>query len=207
MRRNVAKKPQTRIQKEKTAQIFSAALTVFSAQGFRGATLDQIAQEAGMSKPNLLYYFDSKEAVHIALLENLLKTWLDPLRELNDDGEPLQNILDYVKRKLAMSRDFPSESRLYANEILRGAPHLQHFLSGELKELVDDKTALIKRWIKAGKIRDIDPVHLIFSIWSLTQHYADFDTQVQAVLGNENDPYPDAEAYLLNLFSRMLQVE
>jgi len=206
MQQKANTKAQTRIQKEKTAQIFTAALSVFSAQGFRGATLDQIALQAGMSKPNLLYYFDSKEAIHTALLENLIQTWLDPLRELNDDGDPLNNILDYVRRKLAMSRDYPLESRLFANEILQGAPHIHHFLSSELKQLVDDKTALIQRWVRAGKIRDVDPVHLIFSIWSLTQHYADFDAQVHAVLGDDNDPYPEAEDYLVTLFSRMLKV-
>ena len=206
MQQKVNTKSQTRIQREKTAQIFSAALSVFSAQGFRGATLDQIALQAGMSKPNLLYYFNSKEAIYTALLENLLQTWLDPLRELNDDGEPLKSILDYVRRKLAMSRDYPLESRLFANEILQGAPRIHCFLSGELKQLVDDKAALIQRWVRTGKIRDIDPVHLIFSIWSLTQHYADFDAQVHAVLGDNNDPYPDAEDYLVTLFSRMLKV-
>ena len=206
MQQKVNTKSQTRIQREKTAQIFSAALSVFSAQGFRGATLDQIALQAGMSKPNLLYYFDSKEAIYTALLENLIQTWLDPLRELNDDGEPLTSILDYVRRKLAMSRDYPLESRLFANEILQGAPRIHRFLSGELKQLVDDKAALIQRWVRAGKIREVDPVHLIFSIWSLTQHYADFDAQVHAVLGDNNDPYPDAEDYLVTLFSRMLKV-
>jgi len=206
MEQKVNAKAQTRIQREKTAQILDAALSVFSAQGFRGTTLDQIALQAGMSKPNLLYYFNSKEAIHTALLENLIQTWLDPLRELDDDGEPLDNILDYVRRKLAMSRDYPLESRLFANEILQGAPRIHHFLSSELKQLVDDKTALIQQWVRAGKIRDVDPVHLIFSIWSLTQHYADFDAQVHAVLGDDNDPYPDAEAFLVTLFSRMLKV-
>jgi len=126
MQQKANTKSQTRIQREKTAQIFSAALSVFSAQGFRGATLDQIALQAGMSKPNLLYYFNSKEAIYTALLENLIQTWLDPLRELNDDVEPLTSILDYVRRKLAMSRDYPLESRLFANEILQGAPRIHH---------------------------------------------------------------------------------
>ncbi len=206
MRQEANGKAQTRIQKEKTARIHTAALSVFAAQGFRGATLDAIALEAGMSKPNLLYYFESKEAIHTALIDKLMQTWLDPLRELNDEGEPLDNILNYVKRKLQMSRDYPRESRLFANEILQGATRIQHLLSGELKQLVNEKSKLIQRWVMTGKIRDVDPVHLIFSIWSLTQHYADFDAQIQAVVGADTDPYPDAEAYLTTLFSRMLQV-
>jgi TetR/AcrR family transcriptional regulator len=195
----------TRIQRKNTAAILNAALDVFSAQGFRGATVDEIANAAGLSKPNLLYYFPTKEAMHAALLDGLMETWLDPLRALDEAGEPLEEILGYVRRKLEMSRDFPRESRLFANEIIQGAPRIGPALSGELKDLVDQKAAVIRRWIAAGRIAEADPHHLIFSIWSLTQHYADFDVQVHSVLGGpEVDPYPAAQAYLETLFTRML---
>ena len=89
--------------------------------------------------------------------------------------------------------------------IIQGAPRIGPALSGELKTLVDEKAALIRRWIADGKIAEVNPHHLIFSIWALTQHYADFDVQVHAVLGGpEIDPYPEAQRYLETLFSRML---
>ncbi|MGB8621434.1 MAG: TetR family transcriptional regulator C-terminal domain-containing protein [Paracoccaceae bacterium] len=198
---------QTRIQQRNTAAILEAALEVFSQHGFRGSTLDQIAQAADLSKPNLLYYFPSKEAIHATLLEGLLDTWLDPLRALDAGGEPLPEILAYVRRKLQMSRDFPRESRLFANEIVQGAPRIMGAIEGELKTLVDEKTAIIRGWIADGRIADVHPYHLIFSIWSLTQHYADFDVQVRAVLGDEGkNPYPEAERYLETLFTRLLTV-
>lgn len=198
---------QTRIQQRNTAAILEAALEVFSQHGFRGSTLDQIAQAADLSKPNLLYYFPSKEAIHATLLEGLLDTWLDPLRALDAGGEPLPEILAYVRRKLQMSRDFPRESRLFANEIVQGAPRIMGAIEGELKTLVDEKTAIIRGWIAEGRIADVHPYHLIFSIWSLTQHYADFDVQVRSVLGDEGkDPYPEAERYLETLFTRLLTV-
>lgn len=198
-------RPATRIQLKNRATILEAALNVFSAQGFRGATVDQIASAAGLSKPNLLYYFPSKEDMHSVLLAQLLDTWLDPLRALDPDGEPLDEILAYVQRKLQMSRDYPRESRLFANEIIQGAPRISSALSGELKELVDAKSLVIENWIKQGRIAQVSPHHLIFSIWSLTQHYADFDVQVRAVLGKgAHDPYPDAAHYLETLFTKML---
>jgi TetR/AcrR family transcriptional regulator len=195
----------TRIQQKNRAAILEAALDVFSAHGFRGATVDQIAAAAGLSKPNLLYYFPSKEAIHVTLLDGLLDTWLDPLRALDEDGEPLDEILAYVRRKLEMSRDYPRESRLFANEILQGAPRIQPELTGLLKDLVDEKASVIDHWIAQGRIAPANPYHLIFSIWSLTQHYADFDVQVRAVLaGHEQDPFPQAQAYLETLFTRLL---
>ncbi|MBN2906980.1 MAG: TetR family transcriptional regulator C-terminal domain-containing protein [Rhodobacteraceae bacterium] len=198
-------RPRTRIQRRNRETILDAALGVFSQYGFRGATLDQIATAAGLSKPNLLYYFPSKEAIHVALLSGLMDTWLDPLRALDANGAPLDEILAYVRRKLLMSRDFPRESRLFANEIIQGAPRIRPALEGELKTLVDEKAALIAGWSAAGRIAPVDPYHLIFSIWALTQHYADFDVQVRAVLGRDrDDPFDEAERYLTSLFTRLL---
>lgn len=196
--------PRSRIQQRNRETILDAALDVFSQFGFRGATLDQIAEAAGLSKPNLLYYFPSKEAIHAELLENLLDAWLQPLRDLDPEGEPMDELLRYVRRKLAMSRDMPRESRLFANEMLQGAPRLGENLSGPLRALVDDKAAVLQRWMDAGRIASVPPHHLVFSIWALTQHYADFDIQVRAVLGPEHDPFAEAGAFLDTLFLRLL---
>ncbi len=196
-------RPTSRIQKRNRAIILEAGLDVFSTHGFRGATLDQIAAAAGMSKPNLLYYFPSKEAIHVALLTGLLDTWLAPLRALDANGDPLDELLAYVQRKLQMSRDLPRESRLFANEIVQGAPRFHAALTGELKQLVDDKVGVIEGWIAAGRIARVHPYHLIFSIWSLTQHYADFDIQVRSVLGDE-DPYQSAPGFIDTLYRRLL---
>ncbi|MDD8024013.1 MAG: TetR family transcriptional regulator C-terminal domain-containing protein, partial [Paracoccaceae bacterium] len=136
-------RPQTRIQRRNTEAILEAALDVFSAQGFRGATLDQIAEVAGLSKPNLLYYFPSKEAIHAELIAGLLKVWLDPLRALDAGGDPVAEILGYVRRKLELSRDFPRESRLFANEILQGAPRMRAAIEGELADLVAQKAQVL----------------------------------------------------------------
>ncbi len=198
------KKPLTRIQEKNTAAILEAALDVFSAQGFRGATLDQIADAAGLSKPNLLYYFPSKDAVHAALLGQLLKTWLDPLRAIDPAGDPMTELMGYVRHKLQLSRDFPRESRLFANEILQGAPRIMAAIEGDMKTLVDEKAALLTTWMDQGRIAQLAPHHLIFSIWSLTQHYADFDVQVRAVLGEGHDPFAEAGAFLDTLFTRLL---
>ncbi len=199
----------TRIQEEKEEVILEAALDVFSMHGFKGATIDQIAEVAGMSKPNLLYYFRTKEAMHRALIDRVLDTWLDPLREFDADGNPEIEIKSYIRRKLEMARDFPRESRLFANEILRGAPSIVEELD-DLRKLVDEKVEVIRAWVKAGKIGRCDPYHLIFSIWATTQHYADFDVQVKAVLGptrSGEGRFEDAARFLEQLYMNGLQVK
>ncbi len=197
-------KQQTRIQAKNREAILGAALAVFSTAGFSGATLDQIAENAGLSKPNLLYYFASKEAIYAALLTQLLATWLDPLRTMNPLGDPVTEIMGYVERKLELARDYPRESRLFATEIIQGAPRLREVIATELYELVAEKSAVLADWMESGRITRLDPVHLIFSIWALTQHYADFDVQVRAVLGEHIDPFAGAHGFLKILFTRLL---
>ena len=206
MTRAASRQNPTRIQREKTEAILAAALDVFSAQGFRGATLDQIAEAAGISKPNLLYYFASKEAIHRMLLERLLDTWLAPLRQLDPAGDPVEEIGAYIRRKLEMARDYPRESRLFAGEILLGAPHIADVLSGTLKDLVDAKARIIGAWAEAGRIAPVDPHHLIVTIWAVTQHYADFAAQLDALLGpDDTGRFRDAKSFLTGLFCRGLR--
>ena len=173
----------TRIQEENEGRIIDAALEVFSTWGYRGATVDQIAAAADMTKPNLLYYFRRKEDIYLAVLNRTHEMWLEPLEHLDPGGDPATEIAAYIDRKLEMSRDNPKASRLFAIEIIQGAPILGPVLRGRLKTLVDQKAAVIRAWIAAGKLAPVDPHHLIFMIWATTQHYADFETQIRAVLG------------------------
>jgi TetR/AcrR family transcriptional regulator len=195
------KKP-SRIQLRNRRRILDAALDVFSQHGFRGTTLDQIASEAGLSKPNILYYFAAKEEIHVTLLNQLMETWLDPLIEMDSDGEPLDEILNYVQRKLDMAHELPRESRLFANEILQGAPRMAPHLKSDLLPLVEEKCAVIQNWMDAGKLAQTDPRHLMFSIWSTTQHYADFEAQLNVL--STGDTYGEAQTYLRQLFTSLL---
>ena len=200
------KKPLSRIQKQNRAAILDAALDVFSSHGFRGATLDLIAKKAGLSKPNILYYFNSKEEIHLSLLEGLLAKWLEPLRQISSEGDPIDEITSYVQRKLEMSREFPRESRLFAIEILGGAKHLCEHIRTDLKKLVEVKAELIDSWVVAGKIAQVDSKHLIFSIWATTQHYADFDSQIKLILKPEElGSNSTASQHLIKMFSKLLE--
>jgi TetR/AcrR family transcriptional regulator len=177
----------TRIQGINRRLILDAALEVFSAYGFRGSTVDQIAEKAGMSKPNLLYYFPRKQNIYVTVLEDTLATWLEPFEHINPDGDPLEELRRYIAVKLEMSAKKPEASRLFANEILHGAPAISDFLKGHLKQLVDEKAAVIHRWIAEKRLASVDPYHLIFTIWAVTQHYSDFSVQVGAVLGRRSE--------------------
>ena len=176
-------KPRQRNALKKRDRILSAALDVFSVYGLHGASMDQIAAVADVSKANLFYYSKSKEHLYLSVLESLLDDWLEPLTLFSIEQEPAQALRHYVRTKLEIARDHPAESRLFCMEIVQGAPLLNKTLSTSLRNLVKDKSTVIQHWIDSGKIRSVSPVHLIFSIWATTQHYSDFSAQVEAVTG------------------------
>lgn len=173
----------TRITVENEEKIIDAAQSVIAEYGFHGATVDRVAEKAGMSKPNLHYYFKTKTDLYKAVLRRTLDIWLASLAKLDPEGDPETELSTYIAEKVEMARRHPMASRVFANEILRGAPLLQDYLKKDLKKIVNRKARVIERWINEGKLTPVDPAHLIFLIWAATQHYADFQPQVKAVLG------------------------
>ncbi len=194
----------TRIQVENEEKILDGALEVFSRYGYRGATVDQIAEASGMSKPNLLYYFRRKHDIYVAVLRRTLEMWLRPLEEISAAGDPAEELTTYIAKKLEFSRTNPQESRLFASEIMQGAQQLRPVLERQVRDLVESKAAVFRTWAKAGKIIDVDPSHLIFMIWASTQHYADFESQIAAVLPERSreEVIDDAYAPLTSVLLR-----
>ena len=172
----------TRIQAKNEERIMDAAQEIFAKFGYHGATIDKVAEKADISKPNLHYYFNRKKDLYLAVLRRTLENWLVPLAELDPDGDPAEELTNYISQKVEMSRRFPAASRLFANEILQGAPFLKGYLQTELREIVGRKAKVIQHWIDGGKLAPVDPYHLIFLIWAATQHYADFVPQIKAVM-------------------------
>ncbi len=195
----------TRIQQQRETLVLDCALTVFAAYGFHGATIDQIAAMADLSKPNVLYYFKSKEQIYQTLLLRTLDGWLDPLIAISADGDPLAELERYVLSKMDMSFDSPLPSRLFAIEVLNGAPQMMESMKTTLRAIVDEKAAVLQAWMDAGRLRPVDPRHLIFSIWSVTQHYADFGVQIECLLGKPPNRAV-AKAAVLDILLRGLRV-
>ncbi len=163
--------------------ILTAAERVFAGAGFAGATMAAIAEAAGLPKANLHYYFGSKQDLYHAVLARTLEDWLMPLNAITPEADPAEAIAQYIRAKMALSARRPHASKVFANELLHGAPVVKNLLMTELRGMVQAKAAVIDGWVAAGRMAEVDATHLFFSIWAATQTYADFDVQVGAVLG------------------------
>src|SRR5699024_4256929 len=103
---------------------------------------------------------------------------------LEAELEPEEAITNYLMQKIEVSRTQPKASRLFALEIIQGAPHILPILKGPLKKLFKRKVKVISAWQEQGKISaQIDAELFILNIWAITQNYADFATQMEMVTG------------------------
>jgi TetR/AcrR family transcriptional regulator len=171
------------IRQANEALILAAAERVFAGAGFGGATMAAIAEASGLPKANLHYYFGSKQALYRAVLARTLTDWLLPAQAITPEADPKTAIETYIRAKMALSAQRPHASKVFANELLHGAPVVKTLLATELRDMVTAKAAVLQGWIDAGRMAPVNPVHLFFTLWAATQTYADFDEQVCAVLG------------------------
>jgi len=176
------------------ARILSAAEAVFAEAGYTGAAMQAIAERAGLPKANLHYYFGTKEGLYRALLANILDMWVDAFDHFTSERDPAEALTAYVRDKMRWSRTRPLASKVFANEVIHGAQQIDGYLNSKLRRRVEEKSAVIRAWIRAGRMAPIEPKHLFFSLWAITQTYADFDVQVRAVLSRETLSEADFDA-------------
>lgn len=173
-----------RIRKENKRIILIAAEQVFAKHGFKGATTKQIADKAKIPKSNIHYYFHTKLNLYRCVLENILVDWMKAADTFNKFDEPQEAFKYYVSAKMDLSRTRPFGSKVWANEIISGAPEMEAILSSKLKKWVDTCVSSINTWVELKKIIDVGDAHtLLYMIWATTQHYADFEYQVR-ILNN-----------------------
>src|SRR5471032_3116754 len=168
-----------RIRKTTMAHILAASERVFAQAGFNGTSMADLAKAAGLPKPNLHYYFGNKEGLYRAVLDNILSIWIAATDQIEPDNDPAEALAEYVRSKITISKNRPHASKVFANEILHGAPQLRSYLANDLRALVKEKSRVIDLWIAQGLMDKVDPPHLLFAIWAMTQTYADFEAQIR----------------------------
>ena len=187
-------KPTGRIRQKNEQLIISAAEVEFAQHGFKGATMNNIAQRAGLPKANIHYYFNNKLELYAAVLGNIIELWDSTLNRMNPDDDPGEALTLYIANKIEFSRQYPQASRVFAMEMVAGAPHLNEYFNDVYRNWFHSRTEVFRAWTAQGKMDPIEPAHLIFMLWSATQQYADFAAQIAAALGRDELREEDFQA-------------
>jgi TetR/AcrR family transcriptional regulator len=186
------------------ATIVQEAVRIFAECGYEGASVAAIAEHAGLSKQNLMYYFPTKQALYLRVLDDVLDEWLERMAGLNDpDHAPNDLLRAYIGAKLRFSREQPWASRVYAMEVISGAQYYGDQIKARVIPLLRRDIDTFERWIAEGRIAPVNATHLLFAIWAMTQSYADFSVQMALVLGRDQlgkQDFEEAET----LISRMV---
>ena len=185
------KKEVTRLKNQQL--ILAAGEKLFAQAGYDGASMSMIAKEAGVAKANVLYYFKNKDNLYEEVLDGIIETWNLGLDNVNRTDDPAQVLYNYIGNKVMLAVKQPEQSRLFASEIIRGAPYLQDYFRNKTRPWMREKCELIQSWIDDGKINAINPAHLLFTIWSSTQYYADFQAEVLLILNKREYEQQDIE--------------
>lgn len=182
-------------------KILAAAEQEFALHGFTGTRVQHIADRAQLPKTNVLYYFKSKEALYLALLEDILSLWNGQFDHATADDDPAVVLAKYIRDKMEISRTRPDASKIFALEIINGAPNLSNFFKDQHASWMQDRVNVIQQWIDAGKLSIKDPYYLLFNIWATSQHYADFSAQITELRGKpmEEADYAEATQNLVEL--------
>ena len=169
------------IRQQNEALILQAAEKVFAEAGFGGATMQLIADMAGLPKANLHYYFPTKEDLYRRVVRDIFEIWLHAAESMDKAPGPVEGIGAYIEAKMEISRRHPDGSKVWAYEVMHRAPVIQDYLETTLREWTAGRVRLIERWIDEGKMAPVDPDHLLYMLWATTQHYADFGHQIETL--------------------------
>jgi len=193
------------IRKKNKSIILNAAKHEFVAHGFQGASIKRIAERAGIPRANIHYYFEDKTDIYQQLLDGIIDIWNKHYDTLNAEEDPKTALTAYIRSKVMYSKEDPDASKIFASEIIHGAPVLNTYLSGVFKDWVQEKVEVIEHWVKTEQIDPINPHHLLFLIWSATQHYADFNVQVAAAMNKSKISAADFESIVESLTAFILK--
>ena len=177
--------PKVKIRRKNVEKILFAAEKVFAEQGYAGTKMADIALHAELPRSNLHYYFSTKDELYREVLVNLLDTWGLEGACFEKFDDPRVVLTSYIMEKMNHSRTRPHGSKLWANEIMRGAPMFQDMLDEHMAKGAKLMEQKIRQWVDEKRINPVEPSALLYMIWASTQHYADFDYQVCALNGHQ----------------------
>ncbi len=194
-------KSSSNIAAKRRSLILSAALKTFAENGYRGASIQKIADRAGLPKANILYYFKNKKLLYSAVMQSIVSMWNSTFDSVTVDDCPSTALATYIADKMEISRLHPYSSKAFAIEIINGANNLDNAFKNWHVEWVEGRKQVIQGWINAGKMKNMNPEFLLYHIWSSTQHYADFSAQINNLRGTPltKDEFSEATSTVVNL--------
>jgi TetR/AcrR family transcriptional regulator len=149
-------------------EILVSAFQVFVEKGFENATMQEIAERAGIKRTVLNYYFRSKKLLYHHIAKTLMRQALPQMLKILNSDLPLElKVFSFVENYMALASKNPFLPLFIINELNSlGIDFVENLLDGE-KPTIEPFLNHINAEIKQGKIIPIDPIQLFIHIISL----------------------------------------
>ncbi|NKB61489.1 MAG: TetR family transcriptional regulator [Gammaproteobacteria bacterium] len=191
---------------KKRETILYAAEKEFEFHGFGGARMQRIADLAEVPKANVHYYFATKQDLYSAVLERIIGLWDQTFPAIDADDNPAKVLIGFVEQKVEFTRLYPRATRIFTSEVLYGGLHLSDYLQNRMTQWTHNRAHVIKQWVANGKIKPVDPFHLIFLIWASTQHFAQSEIQIKSVYQKTELTREDYDHQAASLATMVLRI-
>lgn len=176
---------------ETRAAILAAAADVFAQSGLAGARTDAIAAAAGVNKAMLYYYFESKDRLFEAVVEDHFEEFnRRAMAVLSSPGPAAPILLDYVSLHFDFISTRHRYGSIYQQMMLAGGKPLERLVQKYFAPRSEAIDRLLARGMRAGEFRRADPRHAAISIVALIVFYFSA-SRVMGLLG-QADAYTEA---------------
>jgi AcrR family transcriptional regulator len=151
------------------ARILTAARKVFMEKGMDGARMQDIADEAGINKAMLHYYFRSKEKLFEKIFREVAANFLPRIILIFGSEDSLFTKIEcFVDAYIVQMKQTPYLPIFFLNEVNRQPEAFIKKMFGSRKPPVHQFYAQVKNEVKKGIIRPVEPGQLLMNIFSLT---------------------------------------
>lgn len=138
--------------------LMGAGLELFAEHGYDGASVEQIAGQAGANKALINYHFGGKAGLYGAILETTFKSMSGDLAALRNGKLPADQALRELILVLgAMMQRRPSLPRMILREILSGGEHMPQDVLPHFISVFETVRGIVARGVRARRFRGVDP--------------------------------------------------
>lgn len=169
----------------KISAILEAAEFQFARHGYEGTTIQAIADRAGITKRQVLYFFSNKKTLYSEVLKRIFEHWRSEDFSMWP-GQPIKVFEEYMEHLLEQARTNPTHNKFMINEMLRGAPVFkENRRERDVLKHTNQRIMRMQEWIDQGLIRDLDPKFFLFFLWSMQHFFVVFEPEVAMFLEKE----------------------
>lgn len=167
-------------------RIVAAALSLFARSGFDGATITQVARDAGVASPLIYYYFEDKDELWRAAADYAIRDWSQSVRNIEkelSDADPITILKVQLRRFIYFSSQHREFSRLIINEAGSGDGRMEWLIEHHIKPMHTASNKALENAMEVGLVRNVDPAFLNQFVIGGVAHFMNSGLMLNTVYG------------------------